>query len=153
MATAVEGGWLDWLKGILDELERSQVAEFELVRDGTSIYLRRDIFPGRSPAAPRLIPRSVPSACLPQAAVSSNGYLSVCSPLTGVFYLASSPSAPPRVRVGDRVEVGQAVALVEAMKAFNEIRSEHRGRVAAILAQSGQLVQKGQVLMHLEEDK
>ena len=74
----------------------------------------------------------------------------ICSPLIGIFYRSSSPDRPPFVEVGDAVTEGQTVCLVEAMKVFNEIPSERRGRVSEILAASGDLVEDGQVLFVLE---
>ena len=76
----------------------------------------------------------------------------ICSPLTGIFYRSSSPEARAFVELGDLVEEGQTVCLVEAMKVFNEIPSERRGWVREILAASGDLVEDGQVLMVLEPE-
>ena len=67
-----------------------------------------------------------------------------------MFYMAPTPQDPPYVQVGDPVEVDQVVALVEAMKVFNEIRSEHRGVVERIVAENGQLVHTDQPLLLLQ---
>jgi len=75
----------------------------------------------------------------------------IASPLVGTFYRSSSPDMPPLVEVGDRVEVGQPLCIVEAMKVFNEITADRAGAVLAIPAQNGQLVQVGQVLVVLDE--
>ena len=72
------------------------------------------------------------------------------APLTGVFYSSSSPTADPFVKVGDLVQAGQVVCIVEAMKVFNEIKAEISGVVASIPAQNGQLVQKGEVLVRVK---
>lgn len=72
------------------------------------------------------------------------------SPLVGTFYRTPSPDSPAFVEVGDMVEVGQTVAIVEAMKVFNEITADVAGRVTAIPAQGGKLVQVGQPLVILE---
>jgi biotin carboxyl carrier protein len=73
------------------------------------------------------------------------------APLTGVFYRASAPGAPPLAEVGDRVEAGAVVGLIETMKIFNEVLAERGGRIAAILAESGQLVHAGDALMIVED--
>ena len=73
----------------------------------------------------------------------------IIAPLTGIYYGAASPSSPPFVSVGDVVQVGQVVALVEAMKVFNEIQAEVAGRVIAIVAIHGEVVQKGDALIRL----
>lgn len=72
------------------------------------------------------------------------------APLTGVFYTASSPSAEPFAKVGDMVQAGQIICIVEAMKVFNEIKTEVSGVIASIPAQNGQLVQKGDVLVRIK---
>jgi biotin carboxyl carrier protein len=72
------------------------------------------------------------------------------APLVGVFYRAPAPDAPPYVEVGDWVEPGQTVGLIEAMKVFSEITTEIAGRVIAIAAGNGELVEAGQALMVVE---
>jgi acetyl-CoA carboxylase biotin carboxyl carrier protein len=62
-------------------------------------------------------------------------------PLTGIWYDAPSPGAPPYVRVGDQIDVGSTVGLVETMKIFNEVTSDTAGRVSQILVHKGDLVQ------------
>jgi len=69
------------------------------------------------------------------------------SPMDGVFYGSPSPGADPYVAVGDFVEKGQVVCLIEAMKTFNEVVSECSGTVVAILVENGQQVSQGDVLM------
>jgi len=72
------------------------------------------------------------------------------APLVGVFYDAPAPDAPPYVAVGDWIEPGQTIGLIEAMKIFSEITSEIGGRVIAIVAGNGALVEAGQALMVVE---
>lgn len=71
----------------------------------------------------------------------------VVAPLVGVFYRTSAPDAPPLIEVGDLVEAGQEIGLIEAMKVFSPIPSDVAGTVVAIPAQSGKLVQQGDVLV------
>lgn len=71
------------------------------------------------------------------------------APMVGTFYAAPAPDAEPFVQVGDVVEPGQTVAIVEAMKIMNEIVSERRGAVVAILVENGQAVEYGQPLIRL----
>ncbi|MFQ3586242.1 MAG: acetyl-CoA carboxylase biotin carboxyl carrier protein subunit [Fimbriimonadaceae bacterium] len=75
--------------------------------------------------------------------------LPVSSPMTGIFYASPSPTAPPFVKEGDTVEAGQVVALIEAMKVFNEITAPMAGRVNRIVAANGQLVQPGEPLLYI----
>ncbi len=76
--------------------------------------------------------------------------VAIVAPLTGVFYTASSPSAEPFAEVGKMVQAGQIVCIVEAMKVFNEIKSEVSGIIASIPAQNGQLVQRGDALVRVK---
>ncbi len=79
------------------------------------------------------------------AARQSNG-LEITSPMVGTFYRAPAPDADPYVEVGDMVQVGQTVCIVEAMKLMNEIESEVRGRIIQILVENAQPVEFGQTL-------
>lgn len=75
----------------------------------------------------------------------------IVSPLPGVFYLTPGPGKDPFVHVGDRVEEGQAVGLIEVMKQFTEIRAEIAGTVSSVEVQHGASVVPGAVLFHVTE--
>ena len=75
---------------------------------------------------------------------------SVKAPLTGIWYTSPSPGAPPYVEVGREVAVGQVIGLIEAMKLFNEIKSDLAGRVVKICAESGKLVKTKGPLIEVE---
>jgi len=70
--------------------------------------------------------------------------------MTGVYYSAPSPTSPPFVTLGSNVAVGQVIALVEAMKVFNEVQAEVAGRVKELVAVNGEVVQKGDTLIKVE---
>ena len=72
------------------------------------------------------------------------------SPMVGTFYRTPAPDAPPFVEVGQDIEVGQVVCIIEATKLMNEIKSEAAGRVAEVLAQNGDPVEFGQPLFSIE---
>jgi acetyl-CoA carboxylase biotin carboxyl carrier protein len=72
------------------------------------------------------------------------------APLVGTFFRSPKPGARPFVEVGDVVEQGQAVAIVEAMKIMNQVAAEHRGRVTEIVVKDGEWVEFQQTLMYLE---
>jgi acetyl-CoA carboxylase biotin carboxyl carrier protein len=74
----------------------------------------------------------------------------VLAPLVGTFYQAAQPGADPFVNVGDVVEAGQTVCIVEAMKLMNEVSASEGGKVAEIVVENGQPVEFDQVLMYLE---
>ena len=77
-------------------------------------------------------------------------YISVKSPIVGVFYAASAESADPYVAVGDRVSKGQTLCIIEAMKLMNEIESEFDGTVKEILVENKQMVEFGQPMFVIE---
>lgn len=77
------------------------------------------------------------------------GIFNITAPVVGVFYRAPAPDAPPFVEVGDFIEVGTEVGLIEAMKAFSPIPSEVAGEVIEIPAENGKLVQQGDVLVRV----
>jgi acetyl-CoA carboxylase biotin carboxyl carrier protein len=74
----------------------------------------------------------------------------VVAPLTGVFYRAPSPDAASYVNPGDRIEIGDVLCVLEAMKLFNEIQSDYAGTVARILPENGELVSQGEELFWIE---
>ncbi|MEO6835088.1 MAG: biotin/lipoyl-containing protein [Candidatus Tumulicola sp.] len=74
----------------------------------------------------------------------------VIAPLTGVFYRSSSPDAEDFVNPGDRVEEGDVVCILEAMKLFNEIQSDYAGTIARIIPENGELVSQGAELFWIE---
>jgi acetyl-CoA carboxylase biotin carboxyl carrier protein len=93
-----------------------------------------------SPAAAPPVPSSAPPG-------STDQFVPITAPMVGTFYRAPKPDASPFVAEGDSVEPGQAVCIIEAMKLFNEIQSEVRGRVAKILVDNASPVEYGQPLM------
>jgi acetyl-CoA carboxylase biotin carboxyl carrier protein len=136
---------LDLIDHLGTLLERSDLAELEVQSGATSIVLRR-AEPAPSPgsgAALALTASAEPgSSALADgaSAVSGPRVQAVVAPLTGIFYAAPTPEAPPFVNVGVDVVVGQVIGLIEAMKLFNEIKSDIAGRVQRVVAESGQLV-------------
>ena len=78
------------------------------------------------------------------------GHRFVAAPLTGVWYASPSPDARPYVQLGSEIAAGQVVGLIEAMKLFNEIKSNAAGSVTRILAEDGMLVKRQQPLLEIE---
>lgn len=144
--------WVKRIEALIEALDGSTVGELELREGGTEIIIRRrpDMMLVASPvqqaSAPHPLAHSGPNPTAPREDRSQP----VAAPLTGVYYSSPSPSSPPFVNLGDTIHVGQVVALVEAMKVFNEIQSEVAGRVVAMVAKSGEVVQKGAPLIRVE---
>ena len=139
---AAENGQDDPIRAALRELlpllEQHNVTELDVSVGETQLSLRRR--PGAFPAF------TVSAAAAEQEDESLVG---ITTPLSGVFYAAPAPDELPYVREGEAVEAGQTVALVEAMKVFNEIHAEVAGTVEKILVTAGQVVSSGQVLMRV----
>jgi acetyl-CoA carboxylase biotin carboxyl carrier protein len=149
-----ETPWIKRVEDLIRVLEGSTVGELELVEAGTEIIIRRRPDMVMTPQPNPQMGIAPSGAALlagapPRLAREDRG-LPIIAPLTGVYYAAPSPAEPPFVSVGDVVRVGQVVALIEAMKVFNEVQVEVAGCVTAIVASNGNVVQKGDVLLRVE---
>ena len=122
---------------------------FELVRreGGAPAVLAGPLHSAAAPAATAAAPAAGAGAAAPQAGSNAK---KITAPLVGVFYRASSPDAEAFVKVGDRVEPGQVVCILEAMKLFNEITSDYAGVVTRIIPENGELVSLGQEMFWIE---
>lgn len=105
--------------------------------------------PGVAPAGAASAPIS-PQAPSPQAPAPGPQLSEIKSPMVGTFYQSPEPAAQPYVKVGSRVNVGQVVCIIEAMKIMNEIESEVSGVVREVVAQNAQPVEFGQVLFRVD---
>jgi acetyl-CoA carboxylase biotin carboxyl carrier protein len=124
----------------------------ELVVEDDSFKLRLSRGRPEPDGAPAVRAGSAPRGPQPAATLRAGKgrTVAVRAPLIGVFYRSAAPDAPSFVEIGDVVEEGQTVCIVEAMKVFNEIKAEWNGRVVAIPPESGKLVQAGDPLVVLE---
>jgi acetyl-CoA carboxylase biotin carboxyl carrier protein len=147
METPKKDSWLERVEEIVNVLEGSSISELELIEDGTEIIIRRH--PGMVLTAANTASTPVAAMADPVAELLARG-IAIIAPLTGVYYSAASPTTPAFVNIGDFIHVGQVVALMEAMKVFNEITAEVSGKVIAMVAANGSVVQKGDVLVRVE---
>lgn len=130
---------------LMEKFERSSVARLEYA-DGAGASLRLEKAIAATAGA---APGSVAAAPLEPAAQTepqTRGSV-VKSPLVGVFYAAPAPGAQPFVQLGQQVEKGAVLCIVEAMKNLNEIESDFAGTVSEILVSNGDAVEYGQPLM------
>lgn len=162
------------LKELIEFLIEKDIAEFELERGDVKVRIKRAgehtvvHTPAEPrffsvPAAPMAAPEvgTVPAAVSPAATAASatpaappeEGLHTVKSPIVGTFYEAPSPGAPPFVKVGDSVEVGQVLCIVEAMKLLNEIESDVAGEIVKKLASNSQPIEYGQELFAIRPKK
>ncbi len=140
--------WLERVEDIIHVLEGSTIGEIELTEGETEIIIRRT--PGLILTASTSLSDVQTGETNTQRAAKGDQSIPIVAPLTGVYYSAASPTSPPFVSVGDVVHVGQVIALIEAMKIFNEITAEATGRVVNILGTNGDVVKKGDVLLRIE---
>jgi acetyl-CoA carboxylase biotin carboxyl carrier protein len=143
------------IKALAEAMRGTDVSELDLAEGGTHIVIRRRLDPSAivPHAGSNGVARAVRGshvAALPVAAAPPDSSVAIVAPLTGVFYPAASPTSAPYVQVGDAVQAGQTVCIVEAMKVFNEITSEIAGTVTSVQAQSGQLVHAGEALLRVQ---
>ena len=157
------------LKELIEFLEEKNIAEFELERGNVKVRIRRagehsvahaqgePRFYAVAPAqasGPEIGTAPVVAApAAPVQPVAEEGLHMVKSPIVGTFYEAPSPGAPPFVKPGDQVEVGQVLCIVEAMKLLNEIESDVAGEIVKNLAGNGQPIEYGQDLFVIRPRK
>ena len=151
---------IDDIKAIMKLMAEYQLTEFSVEAEGSNVRIRRDNagVPAVQSAVPVLqsvpVPAAIPAAPAPAAAPAAVEAPApgtpVESPLVGTFYAAPSPDSAPFVQVGDRVTPDTVICIIEAMKVMNEIKAEKAGVVKEIVAQNGQPVEYGQVLIILE---
>ncbi len=153
----------DALLGLIDRLaallDRSDLTELEVEAGGTGLVLRKPaalapavIAATGQPAATSTAGGSVATGEPPTAGrePAASAKPSVKAPLTGIFYASPAPGSAPYVTAGGEVAVGQVIGLIEAMKLFNEIKSDLAGRVVRVVPESGTLVKAKQPLIEVE---
>jgi acetyl-CoA carboxylase biotin carboxyl carrier protein len=165
---------VDRLAGLLD---RSDLLELEVEAGGTGLILRKPAALAILATTTAALPAGDPGQPADTAAraerpaagtsggtgpssgaasgataapdAAADARLAVRAPLTGIFYSAPGPGSPPYVEVGREVVVGQVIGLIEAMKLFNEIKSDQAGRVLRVIAEDGALVKAKQPLIEV----
>ena len=140
----------------------ANLSELELEHEGVRLRLAAPRAaaapsgpPAGAPAAPGFAPQyfaHADEAPIAEVVPAKSTGVEVLSPMVGLFYRAPSPSDPNYVEVGDHVEVGKTLGLVEAMKTYNEITSEVSGTVLEIRAANSALIETGDVLMTIQPD-
>jgi acetyl-CoA carboxylase biotin carboxyl carrier protein len=159
------------LKELIEFLIEKDIAEFELERGDVKVRIKRagehtivhshgeprfyavPPAPGAALEHPVVPAAAVPSAAPAAPPAAEEGLHMVKSPIVGTFYEAPSPGAPPFVKPGDVVEVGQVLCIVEAMKLLNEIESDVAGEIVKKLAVNGQPIEYGQELFVVRPKK
>ena len=148
------------LHRLLEALGESDIQEFRLEGDDFRLEVRRNLpgqtvvaSAGAAPLVAAVPPQAAPAETTspPPAAASTRSDLQdITAPMVGTFYRAPAPGEPSFIEVGNRVDVGQPVCILEAMKLMNELESEVSGEVVEILVDNGTPVEFGQVLMRVK---
>jgi acetyl-CoA carboxylase biotin carboxyl carrier protein len=131
---------------LIKRLEGSSVQRFAVEAGDTRIEIERGIPAG----IPATLGIAAPGAAGDDDAPAEDGRHPIKAPLVGTFYRSPQPGADAFVKVGDVVEPGQTIAIVEAMKLMNQVQSDAKGTVAAIVAEDGQWVEFEQTLILLD---
>jgi acetyl-CoA carboxylase biotin carboxyl carrier protein len=160
--TSADASLLALIDRLSSVIERGDLGELEVSSGGTTIILRAPSAiapqpaPGGTPltdasGAPGGVAVADPTEAATEAAIApAPARASVKAPLTGIYYGAPSPGATAYVSVGDHVAVGQIIGLIEAMKLFNEIKSDLAGRVTRLCVENGALVKARQPLIEVD---
>ncbi|TAJ78770.1 MAG: acetyl-CoA carboxylase biotin carboxyl carrier protein [Gallionellaceae bacterium] len=135
------------LKTLIELVENSGIAELELTEGEEHVRISRNVVPGpqfySAPPQQHMVAAAAPQAAAVPAA--PEGHV-VKSPMVGSFYRAPSPGAKAFVDIGQTVNAGDTLCIIEAMKLLNEIETDKGGVVKAILVENGQAVEFGQPL-------
>ncbi len=156
------------VKKLIELLDESGIAEIEITEGEESVRISRYASGApvvaapapapvavAAPAAPAPAPAAAPAesapAPAPAAEASDEDGFEVAAPMVGTYYSAASPGAAPYVQVGDRVNEGDTLCIIEAMKMMNQIEAEVSGTVKSIRVQNGEPVEYGQVLFVIDQ--
>jgi acetyl-CoA carboxylase biotin carboxyl carrier protein len=153
---------VDEIRELINLAAETGVAELEVQRGENRVRIRRASFPSpqeivvsapsyappavAAPAAPLSAPVSPATHEAPKDKPADAGLVLVKSPIVGTFYESASPDAPPFVRVGERVQPGKVLCIIESMKLMNEIEAETSGIIESKLVMNGQPVEYGEAL-------
>lgn len=143
------------IREIINLMNENDLTQVEIEREGTKIKISKAAAETMYAAArqPLIQSVNVPASIADgsSAAASANSNLKeIASPMVGTFYRSPSPESPSFIEVGQTVEVGRVVCIVEAMKLMNEIKSEVKGKIVSVEVDNGQPVEFGQTLFTVE---
>ncbi len=146
------------VKKLIELLDESGIAEIEITEGDDGVRISRYAPQVAAPVAAAMPPAAVaaaapvpaPASPVAMAEAEEDGHV-VMAPMVGTFYTASSPGSPAFVQVGDRVEVGDTLCIVEAMKMMNQIEAEVAGTIKSIRVQNGEPVEYGQILFVIDQ--
>ncbi len=139
---------LEQLLKLIDAVSNSALSSLKYEEKGVKISLQKEGSRKASAVSTEYVQETSPEVKREVKAAKEEGNI-IKSPLVGTFSVAPSEEAAPFVQVGDRVEKGQTIAIVEAMKLMNEIESEYAGEILEVLVENGEMVEYGQPLFRI----
>ena len=142
------------IKEMVNLMNENNLMELEVEKEGMRIRLKRSS-PGETQTGPLIIekevtrekPASLPSEQIQPSLVKT---IEIKAPMVGTFYRSPSPEAAPYAEIGNMIEPGQVICIIEAMKLMNEIKSEIKGKITEILVENAEPVEFGQPLFLVE---
>ena len=143
---------VDWelVKKLIQLVKEEEITGLAIEEKGVKYEVRRELGQVVSSVGPHLASHHVAAPVVSpdraDAKDEEEGVVAITSPMVGTFYRSPSPEASPFVEVGDEIDAGKVVCIIEAMKLFNEIEAEVRGKIIKILAENGKPVEYGQKL-------
>jgi oxaloacetate decarboxylase alpha subunit len=142
------------IREVINLMNENELTEIEIEREGMKVKIKKAAAEGFVPVYKQPTQYHVETQGAPQkidsAPAANPNRKEIKSPMVGTFYRSPSPDAPVYTEVGQIVEIGQVVCIVEAMKLMNEIKSEIRGKVVEVAVENAQPIEFGQVLFALE---
>jgi acetyl-CoA carboxylase biotin carboxyl carrier protein len=155
---------IEEIKQLVQLVTESEIAELEVTRGDQRVRIRRNarmarhevVLPTHNfmPHAGAAPPPSAPIAGTPHRAATpeDNSFIYVKSPIVGTFYEAPAPDVVPFVQIGDKVQPGQVLCIIESMKLMNEIEAEVAGTIVKKLVENGRPVEYGEALFAIRAD-
>lgn len=137
------------IKGLMDLLAESDLLELSLTEGDSTLRLFKQAGQGVSTVAPAVVAPAVVAAPPKATATPAAAAIEIKASLYGVLHLTPAVGEPPFVTVGQAIEAGQTVAVIEAMKMFHPVKAKAAGKLVEILAQAGVEVEAGQALFRL----
>jgi len=145
------------IKEMITLMNENNLLELEIEKEGMRIRLKKEQPGGDKTGSPQIV--TIPQVSVTQEQIqptqerkteSLRKTVEIKAPMVGTFYRAPSPESPSFAEVGQNLEVGQVVCIIEAMKLMNEIKSEVKGKIVEVLAENGHPIEFGQPLFLVE---
>lgn len=143
------------IKELITLMNENELMELEVEREGMKVRLKKltagniETIAEGLPAS-KIIQAIKPGERISESAKQESNFTTIKAPMVGTFYRAASPEAKPYAEIGQIVDVGQVVCIIEAMKLMNEIKSEIKGKVVEVLVENSRSVEYGQPLFKVE---